>query len=82
MLVAGSAAGALDEAGAPQRGEDALLLVNGGTRGVFFVLPDAPGGGRWSALLSSACETPGHPRRGRVRLAAHSFTWLGAGAAS
>ncbi len=78
MLIAGSAADELDEAGRPQRGEDALLLVNGSARGGFFALPAAPGGGRWLALLSSACRTPGHPRRDRLRLAAHSFTWLGA----
>ncbi len=81
MLVAGSAAGARDEAGRAQSGQDALLLANAGRRGLFFTLPAAPGGGRWRALLSSACHTPGQPRRGRVRLAAHSFTWLGAGAA-
>ena len=78
MLLAGGAADEWDEAGLPQRGEDALLLANGGARGRFFALPAVPSGGEWHALLSSACRTPGQPRRGRVRLAAHSFTWLGA----
>jgi glycogen operon protein len=77
MLLAGGAADELDEAGLPQSGQDALLLVNGGARGALFALPSPPSGGRWHALLSSACRTPGHPRRGRIRLAAHSFTWLG-----
>jgi glycogen operon protein len=78
MWIAAPAADALDEVGLPQTGEDALLLVNASARGVFFALPEPPAGGRWQALLSSACHTPGHPRRGRVRLAGHSFTWLGA----
>ncbi len=82
MWIAGSAADLRDDAGSPQHGEDALLLVNGGARGCFFALPKTPRTSRWRALLSSACHTPGHPRGGRVRLAAHSFTWLGAGADS
>jgi isoamylase len=62
-------------------GEDAseLLLVNGGGHGCFFTLPEAPRGGRWHPALSSACQTPGRPRRGRVRLAARSFTWFSTG---
>jgi len=81
MLIAGSAADARDEAARPQHGQDALLLVNGAARGCFFTLPAVPSGGSWQALLSSACQTPGRPRRGRVRLAANAFTWLGARAA-
>ena len=80
MWIAAGAADPRDEAGNPQRGDDALLLLNGGARGCFFTLPKAPGGGRFHALLSSACHTPGQPRRGRVRLASHSFTWLGTSA--
>ncbi len=53
-----------------------LLLVNGGAHGCFFGLPADPLSGRWTPVLSSACQTPGRPRRGRVRLAARSFTWL------
>jgi len=63
--------------GAADGGEDALLLMNAGVHGRLFALPAAPGGRPWRALLSSACITPGKPRRGRVRLAAHSFMWLG-----
>jgi pullulanase/glycogen debranching enzyme len=55
---------------------ETLLLLNGGAHGCFFTLPEARGGGEWRALASSACATPGRPRRGRVRLAAHSFTYL------
>jgi isoamylase len=55
---------------------DTLLLSNGGARGCFFELP-SPGEGRvWRPLASSACLTPGRPRRGRARLAAHSFTYF------
>lgn len=57
--------------------EDALLLMNSGARGCLFALPPLPSGKAWRALLSSACITPGRPKRGRARLAGHSFTWFG-----
>jgi glycogen operon protein len=57
-----------------------LLLLNAGAHGCFFTLPAVPHGGLWQPVLSSACVTPGRPRRGRVRLAACSFTWLRTGA--
>ena len=69
MLVDGAAAGTTDEAGRPQRGEDALLLVNGGARGIFFALPDAPGGGRWqrAALLGLQDTRTPAPRASPAR---------------
>jgi glycogen operon protein len=82
ILLGSGVADPLDEAGLPQRGHDALLLVNGAARSALFALPEAPSGGHWHALLSSACRTPRSPRRGRMRLAAHSFTWLGPKASS
>jgi hypothetical protein len=57
--------------------DDALLLMNAGARGCLFALPAASHGGAWRARLSSACATPGRAKRGRVRVAAYSFTWLG-----
>jgi glycogen operon protein len=53
-----------------------LLLLNAGSRSCLFALPSPPEGAVWRPLASSACITPGRPRRGRARLAAHSFTYL------
>jgi glycogen operon protein len=61
MLLRGEGADDVDERGRPVFGETVLLLLNGGPRTRYFVLPKMKGQGIWQELLNTA-----HP--GQTRL--------------
>ena len=60
MLIRGQASDDVDDRGRPVFGETVLLLLNGGARSRYFVLPKVPGQGIWQELLNTA--HPGHAR--------------------
>ncbi len=61
MLIRGEASDDVDERGRPVFGETLLLLLNGGPRSRYFVLPKMPGQGVWQELLNTA-----HPGQQRL----------------
>ena len=61
MLIRGEASDDVDERGRPVFGENVLLLLNGGQRSRYFVLPKLKSQGVWQELLNTA-----HP--GQTRL--------------
>jgi glycogen operon protein len=61
MLIRGEAADDVDERGRPVFGETVLLLLNGGPRSRYFVLPKQKAQGVWQELLNTA-----HPGQSRL----------------
>jgi glycogen operon protein len=76
MLIDGEATDEVDERGRAVQGNTVLVLVNGGERSKYFVLPKVEGHGVWTEVLNSA--RPGTRRhRGRaLNLLPHSLMLL------
>ncbi len=77
MLVHGRAADLADERGRPLHGTTTLLLLNGGHRSRYFVLPDVDEPGAWVQLLNTARPGARQVKARGVNLAAHSLILLG-----
>jgi isoamylase len=58
VLIRGEASDDVDERGRPVFGETLLLLLNGGPKSRYFVLPEKRGTGVWQELLSTAHPGP------------------------
>jgi isoamylase len=54
MLIDGQATDEVDERGRPIRGDTLLLLLNGGARSRYFVLPVRSDPGSWNELVNTA----------------------------
>jgi glycogen operon protein len=76
MLVRGEATDEVDERGRRIRGEEIILLVNGGARSRPFTLPALSRPGSWIEMINTAHPNPRPVRQGRVNLAAHSLMLL------
>jgi glycogen operon protein len=76
MLIHGHATDEVDERGRPVFGDTVLVLMNGGERSKYFVLPKVEGDGVWTEVLNTA--RPGSRRaRGRaLNLLPHSLVLL------
>ncbi len=76
MLVHGEATDEVDARGRPIYGHTILLLVNGGTRSRYYVLPKVEGLGRWRGLVDTSRSDPRPVRGDGVNLAPHSLLLL------
>jgi glycogen operon protein len=83
MLVDGRATDDVDERGRPVFGDTLLVLLNGGGRSRFFVLPEVEGSGAWEEIVNTARpETTRFIRGEGLMLVAHSLILLRFGNAS
>jgi glycogen operon protein len=76
MLVFGEATDELDEFGRPVTGDTILLLVNAGTKSVYFRLPAMPYPGLWEQTIHTARLGVRRQRAEGVNLVAHSLILL------
>jgi isoamylase len=76
MLIPAESADPADEAGTPQTGVTALLLMNGGARSRRFRLPVTTPGTRWREVLHSACPWRREGFGENLVLAPHSMVVL------
>ncbi len=76
MWIHGDASDELDERGRPNRGRTLLLLLNGGARSRFFLLPAMPEIGSWRELVNTAHFAERPVRKGGVNLVSHSLILL------
>ncbi|HEU5002652.1 MAG TPA: glycogen debranching protein GlgX [Actinomycetota bacterium] len=61
MLIRGQASDDVDERGRPVYGDTIFLLMNGGARTRYFVLPKLPTQGIWEELLNTNHPGPSRP---------------------
>ncbi|MGH2768402.1 MAG: glycogen debranching protein GlgX, partial [Actinomycetota bacterium] len=76
MLMHGHATDEVDDRGRPIFGEALLLLLNGGTRLVYFHLPGLEGQGVWHEILNTARSGTRVVRGEAVNLGPHSLILL------
>ncbi len=76
MLIHGEATDEVDERGRPIYGHTLLLLLNGGTRSKYLVLPKMEGPGVWQELLNTARPGTRIIRKDAINLVAHSLVLL------
>ncbi len=85
MLLHGEAADEKDERGIPLRGDNLLLLLNGGERAVRFRLPEVDGPGSWIEVINTSTserlERPVQANHKSVLLPAHGLVLMRHGAA-
>ena len=77
MLIHGEATDEVDERGRPVFGDTLFLVLNGGFRARYFVLPKVEGLGTWRELLNTASypETRGI-KTDAINIAPHSLVLL------
>jgi glycogen operon protein len=76
MLVHGEATDEVDERGRPIYGDTNLMLLNGGPRSRYFVLPRMEGSGAWQEVLNTARPGARLLRKEGLNLVAHSLILL------
>jgi glycogen operon protein len=76
MLIPGPGADEVDERGRPVFGDTLLLLVNGGARSRFFLMPALEEQGMWQEILNTARPGRRVVRKPGVPLVAHSLVLL------
>ncbi|MDQ3992003.1 MAG: glycogen debranching protein GlgX [Actinomycetota bacterium] len=81
MLVHGRATDEVDERGRPVFGDTVLMLLNGGSRSRYFVLPKVEGTAVWRELLNTANLSNRLIKKPAVNLVAHSLMLLREGGA-
>jgi glycogen operon protein len=76
LWIPSASADPVDESGAPQAAESALLLLNPDSHTHSFRLPDLGGHGPWHELLHTACDGERRVESGSLALAPHSLALL------
>jgi isoamylase len=77
MLIHGKATDEVNERGRPIFGETLLMLLNGGPRSRYFVLPKVEDPGLWTEILNTARTGPPRAVKGpALNLTAHSLILL------
>jgi isoamylase len=77
MLIHGKATDEVNERGRPIFGDTLLMLLNGGPRSRYFVLPKVEDPGLWTEILNTARTGPPRAVKGQaLNLTAHSLILL------
>jgi isoamylase len=76
MLIDGHATDEVDERGRPVFGDTVLVLLNGGERSRYFVLPKVEGSGAWTEVLNTARPGTRRARGKALNLMPHSLVLL------
>ncbi len=61
VSLSGQAADEVDERGQPVHDDNFLLLMNAHHEEIPFVVPEAPSGSGWFAILDTSCQTTRNP---------------------
>jgi glycogen operon protein len=76
MLIDGHATDEVDERGRPVFGDTILVLLNGGERLRYFVLPKVEGSGVWTEVLNTARPGTRRTRGKAIAVMPHSLVLL------